>query len=451
MTESIARPVGRMQMLPMAIASLGICLGIWVAREQWTYSLALIACLSVVSLPIEATLGIYACLLPFDSITRLGTSPDGRTITFYVGALATIALIGVGLLRDRLQAPPRMSWYWLGFAAWAILSVFWALDEDAVFTEVPTLIGLLLLYGVAVSFRVSRQQLSRINFLAIVGGLAASLLSISNFLSGVTTIEARSSLISGSQQADPNIFAASLLIPLALALAEFMGNRGLFEKVMMLLAALTIVVAILLTMSRGAVLALIGMAVVFLVRSRPRPAALVGMVAVGSTMSGLGMLYLPPLFLLRFKHALETGGAGRLDIWVAGWSALKHFFVQGAGMANFEIAYQQFAGFAPTFRGYSRAAHNIYLQIAVELGLIGAVLFVWAISAHIRRLHSGQPARFRPPDPLVIAAEAMVVGMLVSAFFVGLLWQKSFWMVWIFAAFATQRINQEDRHRLLEA
>jgi O-antigen ligase len=310
-------------------------------------------------------------------------------------------------------------------------------------------LGLLGLYAIAVCFRISRQQLSRVTFLAILGGLAASMLSIRDFLSGISTVEARSSLIAGSQQADPNIFAASLLIPVALAVGECISRKRLFEKAMMLLTALTIIFAILLTMSRGAVLGLVAMALVCLLRLRFRPAVLLLFGGLASAMTGFCMLVLPPLFVLRFKNALATGGAGRLDIWTAGLSALKHFFVQGAGLGNFEVAYQNYSGFAPIFRGYSRAAHNIYLQIAVELGMVGATLFVFALYFHIRELRRRGTA-LQDREPIVIASQMMAVGTLVAAFFVGLLWQKFFWMVWIFTAFAAQKLYRKSIPSVVE-
>jgi len=443
MTGLLARAPLRPHTLPMAaIASAGICLGIWFAREQWGLCLALVACLAIVSLPIEATFGVYLFLLPFDPITRLGTSPDGRTLSFYVGGLSTVAILGIGLLRDRLRPPPRMAWYWLAFVTWSGLTTFWALDQNTVLKEFPTVLGLLGLYVVAVCFQITKQQLSRITFLAIAGGFAASLFSISNFFAGVTTVEARASLIFGTQQADPNLFAAALMVPLALAVGEFAREKSVFENAMLLVTATTISFAILVTMSRGAVLGLLAMAAVYLWQSGMKLQLLLITSSVGCSIAGLSMLALPSLFLVRFKNALATGGAGRLDIWIAGLKALKHFFLQGAGIGNFEVAYQQYAGFAPTFRGYSRVAHNIYLEIAVELGIVGIALFLCAVLAHLRRLYRPRSFFWRNPDPTAIACSAMIAGMLVSAFFVGMLWQKSFWITWILSAFAIQKFHQ---------
>lgn len=435
MSRSIARQLTPAQLFPLAIATVGACLGVWFAREQWMYSLALLFCVAIAIWPVEATFGLYALLLPFDSITKLGTSPDGRTVTFYLGGLATIVLLGLGLLEDRLHLPSRTSRCWLAFVGWGLLTVFWALDEDALLMHVPTILGVVALYIVAASFEISEQQLARLSLLIVAGGLAASLFSIHDFLSGVRTVETRSSLILGTQQADPNVFAAALMVPLALATAEVVSRKGIFQKGMMLTISFVIIAAILLTMSRGAVLGLLAMAAVYAWRLQLKRWVLV---VVGITGSLVWLL--PALFLSRFKDALSTGGAGRLDIWIAGLSALEHFFVQGAGLANFEVAYQQYSGFAPIFRGYFRAAHNIYLQIAVELGAVGIALFTRGVARHISDLRSLTSDLSRP-EPTAVACEAMTAAMGVSAFFVGLLWQKSFWMVLILGSLAVRALH----------
>ena len=431
----MARESTTAQWFPIAIASIGVCLGVWFAREQWVYSLALLSFVVITIWPLEATLGLYVFLLPFDSISRLGASSDGKTVGFYLGGIATLVLFGLGLLQERLHPPSRLSRYWIAFVGWGIMTVFWALDETAVLTRVPTALGLLALYVVAACYEISKQQLERISFFAVAGGLAASLFSINNFWTGISTVEARSSLILGTQQADPNIFAAALMIPLALAMAGVWSGKGIFEKGVMLATSAVISFAILLTMSRGAVLGLLAVVAVYAWRLKLARWLLVLGTALGSL-----LWVLPALFFSRFKEAFSTGGAGRLDIWVAGFSALKHFILQGAGLSNFEIAYQQYAGFAPTFRGYFRAAHNIYLEIAVELGIIGFAIFVFAVAAHVRQLRLLTSHRSRPL-PIAVACEAMTAGMGVSALFVGLLWQKSFWMVLIFGSFAVHAMR----------
>jgi hypothetical protein len=45
----------------------------------------------------------------------------------------------------------------------------------------------------------------------------------------------------------------------------------------------------------------------------------------------------------------------------------------------------------------------------------------------------------------------MAVGTLVAAFFVGVLWQKFFWMLWIFGAFAAQKLHNNSLPSAAEA
>lgn len=420
--------------LPMLIAGTGVFLGVLFAKGLWIYAAALVGLIVLVLWPIEATLGAYAFVLPFDAISRLGNSPDGRTVTWYAGALTTVVLFGMALLHERFARLTRAAMYWLAFLSLSALSVFWALDENAVLSKLPTIVGLVGLYLAASCFRISQRQLARVTWLTVAGGVAASSFSISYFLAGVSTIEARSSLIAGTQQADPNIYAASLMLPLALAIATTISARRWSEKWMMAAASFIITVAVLLTMSRGAILALLAMGAVYLYRYKLSRWLLLSVPAVP-----LILFALPQLFFSRFRDALSTGGAGRLDIWTAGLTLFKHFGLLGAGLENFPVAYQQFAGFAPVFRGYDRPAHNVYLQVAVELGVLGIALLIAAVYSHIKELQTLQPSSGRGrPLPLIVACEAACVGMLVAAFFVGMLLQKSFWMVWIFCALATQ-------------
>ena len=100
----------------------------------------------------------------------------------------------------------------------------------------------------------------------------------------------------------------------------------------MLSALLTL--AVLLTLSRGAALAVLVMAVVFLLRFGVNRRILAG----GSSNRGI-MLALPSEFFTRFGEAAKTGGAGRLDIWYVAVEALKHYGVFGAGLSNFSTVY----------------------------------------------------------------------------------------------------------------
>lgn len=434
---------GRLQTLPLLallLAGLGTILGLALAEQRWFYAVPFAALIFLIAWPVETTLGAYALLLPFDSISRLGSSPDGRTLTWYAGALATLTLLAMGLLHDRFIRPPRAAKYWLSFLILGVLSVFWALDENALTRELPTVLGVFGLYFAACCFQIGSRELLRVAQLAVLGGVAASLYSILDFFHGVATTEARSSLIAGSQQADPNIFAASLLVPLTLAIGLASAKRSRIETIGYAAAAGAITLAVLLTMSRGALLALIAIAVLYARRYHLNKRLLLALAA-----APLSLLVVPALFFSRLQNALASGGAGRADIWTASLTGIRQFGLTGAGLCNFPVAYKHFAGFAPVFRGYARGAHNIYLETTVELGVLGITLLLGAVFSHLRDVRRRQPPAIASPEPLVVACEAMAIGMLIASFFLGMLWEKSFWIVWIFCALIARAANQNGK------
>ncbi len=139
------------------------------------------------------------------------------------------------------------------------------------------------------------------------------------------------------------------MLPLALAVAAFFASKGRLLKAIILGICGVLILAVLLTQSRAALLALLVMTAVFMFRLGMNARILAVCAAVG----GLVML-LPANFFNRLHQASETGGAGRLDIWHVGVQMLKHFGIFGAGVSNFPMAYTAYAGYAPYFRGQDR-------------------------------------------------------------------------------------------------
>jgi O-antigen ligase len=228
-------------------------------------------------------------------------------------------------------------------------------------------------------------------------------------------------------------------LPLALSVGAFFSVRSGLLKTMMLCCSALLALAVLLTLSRGAALAILVMAVVFLLRFGVNRRILAG----GALIVGI-VLALPREFFTRFGEAAKTGGAGRLDIWYVAVEALKHYGVFGAGLSNFSTVYTKYAGYAPRFVGFDRASHNLYLEMAVEAGIIGLLLLAQAIRMQLR---SGNKNK-RPtgkPNPWMIAVEAASWSILTAAMFSHLFWEKSFWFLWIMVAFATQLFRNNSQ------
>ena len=131
-------------------------------------------------------------------------------------------------------------------------------------------------------------------------------------------------------------------------------------------------------------------------------------------------------------------------IWEAGLAALRHYGLFGAGLHNFGEAYTRYVGAGTRVHTYhSSDAHNDYLLIAVELGAVGVGLLGMALFSAIR---AGRRLRDRLNQSLahsMVPYEAAAWAMLTSSFFVGLLWRKSYWLVWIMYALVMRLVQDK--------
>lgn len=422
---------------------LAVVVGVTIAEAQWLYlGLGIALCVAMIW-PVEAALGFYAFLLPFQSIAVLGQGRTGTTANWVLGAVAALALFGAGALRGRLSWPKSNTKWWLAFFLWASATCLWALNPSTATAKMPTAGALILLYFAGCFWRATPKELSVLNWAIMLGGASASFVAIRGFMTGITYSSLRygatdrASLVVGGREADPNLFAADLLLPLALSIAVCFSSSARKWKLIAFLCAALIVYAILITMSRGALLAVMVLLFVYAVRlhlSRK-------IMAMGATLMAL-LLAVPSVFFSRLQQAVPTGGAGRLEIWRSGFVAFEHYFLMGAGLANFPIAYSHFAGSARKFVGYTRASHNIYLDVAVELGVIGLVLLGLALFAELRTLKQFRMTFPRPPMPIV-AVEATAYAMLLAAMFLDVLWSKSFWLLWMLLAMSLRAYASE--------
>jgi O-antigen ligase len=412
-------------------------LGWIIAHEQWIVLLALLFLALALRWPVQVGLGSFAMLVPFDYVSTLGAQAHGRTLTWFIAAFAAILLFGVSFLRRRLQRPPAATLWWMLLVIWGGASTLWAIEPQAALQRIPTALGLLAFYLAITCVRINRTELQWVAALTIAGGLAAGVFVLSQSYSGKFYEDStRASLVTDERKVDPNVFSATLLLPLSLAIGGFVNSKGRLRRMAMLAAAAVIGFAVFLTMSRGAILAAAAMVFVFLYRMRARIRLLIPISIL------LLLLTFVPNLITRFQQSGETRGAGRLDIWIVGLVSLKRYGFAGAGLENFPYAFREFAGYEPVFHGfYVAAAHNIYLQMSVELGLVGILAMLVAIVTQLRDAKRVYAHLGRTRTLNLLPYEAACWGMLVSGFFLGVIWLKAFWLCWILLAIATKVIQ----------
>jgi O-antigen ligase len=431
---------GQVSLFGVAAVTAAVFISIAIVQENVLALAGITAVASAILAPIEVSLGLFAVLVPCDQILTLAR--NGPTITWAVGAFAGVTLLVYGFASGRFQAPPRAGLYWGLFVLWSAGSIVWAIDPVRSREWLSTVATLFALYIVAVSFRVTRQELSRIVLLTVVGGAVVALLIIFQFAHHVTQ-EGRASLVAGNLESNPNELAFDLLLPFSLALGGVLSEGSVRKRAALLAALALMTTAIFLGMSRGALIALAATLLVYLLRVGVRMRMLIPILLLA-----IPLFFLPNMFYQRLERAPTSRGTGRYDIWLVGLQIVKRYPLVGTGLENFSVAYGQVAGYAHVFpsHGYAREAHNTYLEVWGDMGVIGLALFIAAIWAQMKTAYASL-SRPGPRNYLGIAIEAACWGQLVMGLSGNIHWTKSFWLALILLALITQERPESRLNR----
>lgn len=412
-----------------SVAAAGAVAGAAIAYGGWLGAAGVLVGTLLLRWPVQVALGSFALLLPFDSISSLGAEATGTALTRYAGACAAVVLLAVGLATRRLSVPPRAALWWSMFVLWGVATMGWAINSQFAWERLPTALSLLLLYVIATAFRITEKEMSAVLLLTVLGGCAAAAMASYQFYSGTVYMQtSRSSLMMGNRDTDPNQFAASLLLPLSLAIGAVVVGRRKSIRIAAAAAIATLSLAILLSMSRGALVAALALIVVYMCRLGVNRRILVATACLAAL-----LLVMPQSFFTRLT--LNDRGAGRFDIWSASMDLVPSYGLFGAGWNNFVVVYTDIAGHASTFRGYTKGSHNIYVGMLVEVGIVGLTFLLLAFRSQLRE------ARSR----LLIPYEAACWAMLVMGFTLDIVWRKSFWFAWILLAMAVRMRSQRMR------
>jgi len=386
--------------------------------------------------PFLFPLGLYVLLVPFDNLLSL--DPRYGTVTKLVAICAGLALV-FALVRNRRWVPPhRAVWLWLGLLVWMALSVFWALDSVEATTRLITYAELMVLYLVIAMMPLTPTDFKLFSITVILGAFVASFYAVHLFHSGINVqnatidqqVASRVFVRVGESHIDPNAFAAALLLPIALMMTFILQRQWSVTKLALIGVLLVLLGGIYVSASRGAELAIGMMMIYLLIRGRHRAQVLLFCVV------GLGTTLILTNPFARFGDAMKTGGAGRLSIWKVGFEAFKNHWLVGAGVGNFPVAYDKAYIFIYQnyIAGWHRASHNVFLGLAVELGIIGLALGLIAWYQQWRMLSF--ITKSEPLYDLRIALESTILGLFVASLFLPSLPDKYIWLAFGFMAAA---------------
>ncbi len=423
---------------------LAVCLGVLAAANS---SLALAGSVAfVVGACVLANLALgvalFAFLVALAEIEIPGVADPAVTVIKALGLLLILSWLFQVTFRADAQRRGFMNQrggitVLTLFLAWVALSTLWAVDASAVLDSFSRYIQNVFLFFIVYTALRRPADATRLAGAVVAGAAVTATVALLTPPDPEASTKGGVERITGTA-GDPNELAALLVaaLPLAVFLASS-KSRGRLRPLTALAAALLCIAGIFATVSRGGLIALgVALLAALFVAGRWRPKA--GL-AVGITLaSALVYFSMVPAAVERVTR-LE-GGTGRSDIWTVGWRMVRDNPVSGVGAGNFEqsgVKYLLEPGGilrSDLIVDEAKVAHNTYLHIFAELGLVGLLLFIGVICFSLAcALRAARITSSVELEALARGVFVSLVGLLTADFFISEQFSKQLWLLLGFA------------------
>lgn len=291
-----------------------------------------------------------------------------------------IRWIAFGTLSKRTPA----DWAILGLILTIPVTLWATVSTDSTITQVLRLLSGIGLYYAIVNWTRTKRELTLL-------GLGSALLGIFLSAVGLLAVEwttGKLPFISSSVyqmlpklNVDPihrNVMAGVLVIIMPFSLASVVFSWRSLNKLQQILyglSTLIMLVMVVLTQSRGGVIALT-CATLLMISLRWKRGWLLLVIILAGFFIGDRLFGILQLIKTLMTADMLGGFEGRLEIWSRGIMIIKDFPFTGVGMGNFGIVVDTLYPFLLNSAGSVPHAHNLYLQIAADLGLPGLIAWL---------------------------------------------------------------------------
>ena len=222
---------------------------------------------------------------------------------------------------------------------------------------------------------------------------------------------------------DPNALAGVIVGLLPFLVAAYRSARAVAAKVILLPVFPLALAAVVVTGSRASTLALLAVALYYVLRSKHRLIS----VACLAVVMGFVWIGMPQQYKDRYLTVKSYAQGGELDesnelrirVWKAGWRMFLDHPVLGVGAGQFRTAYGTvYSGRA---HGPWMQPHNLLVQVGCELGLVGLVIFGHFLFQIVKANRSILQLRGKSPYKVNyevgVACGALLAGVAVASVF----------------------------------
>ncbi|HEV8164490.1 MAG TPA: O-antigen ligase family protein, partial [Actinomycetota bacterium] len=324
-----------------------------------------------------------------------------------IGALAVGAwFLAWGVGRQELLIDP-LFWPLTGLGAWIVLSTATSYDPSiAAVVASRYLMFFALAFLVVQAIGGSLRRAVALVDVAVAAGTVAAVLGLVNFFVGAGVQRASGPIL------DPNDFAFLLAVTVPLAIYRIRSATERWRRLLGIVGLLTMLAAMLATLSRGGFLGLLVPAVWALATRRLTVRwAVLAIVAIAVIVLVASWLTPAKLdtALEQKQHVAGENVESRLVAWRVALAEFGSAPLLGVGPGNYETRFVEFGLPAGSSDGGIVTTHNAFLNVLAELGGPGLALFL------IYLLMSWWRLRRRSPDPAVDALRsALAAGFLAA-------------------------------------
>ena len=297
------------------------------------------------------------------------------------------AAMGIGLIaiaaRGAFRIPGPFHLAMSLFVIWSAMTYQWSMMPEWTGERLITYAQLLAMALLIWEFCPREADVTRLMSAYVCGTLVPALDTAQRFLRGQQTYYQRFA----TSGFDPNDLALTLSLSLPISYYLSLRRDG-WTRWLFIVQMIITAVIVLLTASRGGLLTmLVGLSLVLTARSEVFPSSrnnqLIGAVLVAAGLCAVVWI-VPVATWKRLATLSSEVSQGTLNsrtvLWNGGWQAFGNVPVHGVGAGAYPESLSPILG-RP--RNFTPVAHNSFLSVLVETGLIGFVLFALTLATLI--------------------------------------------------------------------
>lgn len=248
----------------------------------------------------------------------------------------------------------------------------------------------------------------------------------------------------GSTFENPNVLGEYLVLIIPVAIAMLWGQKNWLSKLAILGLTAIMLGCLVYTYSRGAYVGLMLAFALFAVL-RDRRFVILGVV-------GLLMLpfVLPASVINRFAsigNLNDTSSFYRISVWLGSLKLAQDYWLSGIGLGlePFKLVYPKYSLNA----AYAHHSHNIYIQLMIETGIAGLLMFFAIIAVYYKTLLAGfYKTKDKFISTFMIAVASGMAGYLAQGM-VENIWYNNrvlltFWVMLAFGVIAKALITEDN-------